>query len=484
MRLNHHTDVSAEGSERRPGTSLSRVVAPTPEARIYAVKELARRAGVSRDFFRNWRIEVRQDHTLVSLGPDSNGKVYFPHTTELQLQQFASNGIPVGRAAWFCPPEDTRTPPDLFVPFCDLSSDAFQPLYTQVGEKTVACRADLLVSFLFTLSRLEETLSAVRDEHSRFPASASIASRYSFLNRPILDEHGRAFQQVLFFLIPAWQPEKRALRLKLTHDIDDVGIPFQVRASLGHALKRKRPSAASRDVLALLSSVLPAELAQVETLADISKAHGMRSAFYWKVSSRGPRDSGYDPSSGKIKRVIDRLKQDGFELGVHPGYDTFQDRSKLAAEVAALRKTLNRNQMGGRQHYLRWSPETWLDWEACGLSYDSSLGFAEQFGFRAGTAYPFRPWSLSENRELHLVELPLLLMDCTPVKYMSLNLAEGLSQIRTLIERTAFTGGVFTLLWHNTPFLDPDYDGWYEAILGLLSGVPSCEVPANSEELW
>ena len=460
------------------------MINPTPEARVYAVKELARRAGVSRDFFREWRIEVRQDHTVVSFGSDSSAKVYFPHISEIQLRQLASGGIPVGRAAWFHPPGHKGIPADLFLPFCDLSCDSFQPLYTEVDQKTVACRADLLVSILFTLSRVEETFSPARDEHSRFPASASLAFRHNFLNRPILDEHGLAFQQVLSFLLPSWRPETRTMYVKLTHDIDDVGIPFQARASLGHAFKRKRLSAATRDVLGLVTPALPAELVQVEKLAAISSTHGMRSAFYWKASPRGPRDSGYDPSSEKIKRVIDRLKLAGFELGVHPGYETFANRSKLADEVAVLRKTLDLNELGGRQHYLRWSPETWLDWEACGLSYDSSLGFAEQFGFRAGTAYAFRPWCLRENREINLVELPLLLMDCTPVKYMKLSLAEGVRQMEALIQRTAFTGGVFTLLWHNTPLLDPDYDGWYEAILGLLSGVPSFHLPSNSESLW
>jgi len=178
------------------------------------------------------------------------------------------------------------------------------------------------------------------------------------------------------------------------------------------------------------------------------------------------------------------LRELGFELGVHPGYDTFRHRPRLASEVEYLQRALRLHSPGGRQHYLRWSPDTWLDWEACGLSYDSSLGFADRFGFRAGTAFPYRPWSWRDNRELNLIEVPLILMDCTPVKYMNLSRAEGLARIQTLIRRIERTGGVFTLLWHNTPLLDPDYDGWYERILDLVADVPPFHVPANAEELW
>jgi hypothetical protein len=130
------------------------------------------------------------------------------------------------------------------------------------------------------------------------------------------------------------------------------------------------------------------------------------------------------------------------------------------------------------------TPQTWLDWESCGLRYDSSVGFADQIGFRAGTSFPFQPWCWAENRELDLIEVPLILMDCTPVKYMRLNIHEGLERIRDLVRRVQKTGGVFTLLWHNTPLLDPDYNGWYEAILDFLAGAKACDIPLAAADLW
>jgi len=454
------------------------------EARRYAVKELARRAGVSQEFFSKWTVEVTPERTTVSFGPERNARLHFAHDVGGALEKIATGTIPVAYAGGPQDPHDGGQLPELILPFCDSETDSRAPLYRTSGMGASTCRLDLLVSFLFTLSRVEETLSESLDVHGRFPASASLAARHDFLERPILDEHVFAFREALSSLIPRWQPQARAFHFKLTHDIDDIGIPFGLRTALGHSLKRRRPAATLRDFLSLQTAVEPAELRQVRKLAAISLSRGLHAAFYWKGSSRGPHDSGYDPAQRKVQRVIDSLREAGFELGVHPGYETFLDRAGLKSEVEYLRQALGVRSPGGRQHYLRWSPATWLDWEACGLSYDSSLGFPDRFGFRAGTAFPYQPWSFEHNRELNLIEVPLVLMDCTPVKYMRLARAEGLERIKALIRRVKRTGGVFTMLWHNTPLLDPDYDRWYEPILDLLVGAQRFDVPASASELW
>ncbi len=468
----------------------------TVEARYYALKELARRAGVSRAFFESWKIESTAEKTVVSLGSEVHGQIVFVHQN---LTDPIAAKSSVARAGWLNPSEGSALCADLILPFCESREDARKPLYQSSAPNasvsnapvsndsilnSVTCRLDVLRSVLFTLSRTEETMSESVDEHQRFPASASLAVQHNFVERPILDEHGLAFEQALLALCPGWRPQRPAFRVNLTHDIDDIGMPFEFRTAFGHSLKRHRPAGTVRDLLSTCSSIEPVELLQVRKLAEISAARGLHSAFFWKGSSRTPHDSGYDPGHFKVQRVIESLRQRGFELGVHPGYQTFRDRANLASEVAHLRQTLRISSAGGRQHYLRWCPATWLDWEACGLAYDSSLGYADRFGFRAGTAFPYHPWSFEYNRELQLIEIPLILMDCTPVKYMRLALSEGLPRIATLIGRVKRTGGVFSLLWHNTPLIDPEYAGWYEAILDLLAGVKSFDLAANLPELW
>ena len=69
---------------------------------------------------------------------------------------------------------------------------------------------------------------------------------------------------------------------------------------------------------------------------------------------------------------------------------------------------------GVRYHYLRaLYHETLPLLEQAGFTYDTTMAFAEHEGFRCGCSFPFRPYSLAEERPLDLVELPLAVMDGT-----------------------------------------------------------------------
>jgi hypothetical protein len=180
--------------------------------------------------------------------------------------------------------------------------------------------------------------------------------------------------------------------------------------------------------------------------------------------------------------VIAWAKDEGIELGVHPGYETFRSRVTLQKEVQRARAAIGRGAVGGRQHYLRWCPETWTDWESCGLAYDSSVGFADQVGFRCGTCFPYLPWLLNRDRCAELLEIPLLVMDAALVQYMKLNPQRSREVVRGLLKRCSLVGGVFTLLWHNTSLFAP-YWQHYLPILEMLSGAMNYEWETELNEL-
>jgi hypothetical protein len=457
--------------------------AQTPEVRRYAVKELARRAGVTSDFFDSWEIQCLGERTTVTLISGSSKQIHFDCAPEEDLARTANGDFPIAKTSYPIGYSNLSDREDLVVPFCKSAADQTVPLFQRQLDGSYLCPLDLLFSVVLTLSRVEECLCSVRDLHDRFPASSSVATKFDFLERPIIDEYGLAFEQVLRELVPSWRPGARTFSVKLTHDIDSIGIPLQLRTTVGHTLKRRRPGSTFQDLLAHLSEADPSELRLVRRLAEISRSRGLHSAFYWKGSPQTQMDDGYDPFHPKVQRVIANLRDQGFEMGAHPGYYTFRAPPELRNEVERLRAALGSKNLGGRQHYLRWSPETWLDWEASGLVYDTTVGFADRIGFRAGTSFAYRPWSLAENRELNLIEIPLIVMDCTPVKYMGLPRAEGLERVRKCIERIRKVGGTFTMLWHNVPLMEPEYQGWYEPILDMLGDSRPFTLP-TAEALW
>jgi hypothetical protein len=118
---------------------------------------------------------------------------------------------------------------------------------------------------------------------------------------------------------------------------------------------------------------------------------------------------------------------------------------------------------GQRYHYLRVDPHANLAaLPALGLRYDSTLGFPDAPGFRAGIAQPFRPWDLTAERPLDLVEIPLAAMDVTLAedRYLGLAVHEAEDRLLALLDRAAEDGGGFAVLWHTDRFDPGTARGW------------------------
>jgi len=464
-------------------------------ARYWAFKELARRAGVSHDFFKSWTVEISPGATIIHLQPGTTKQIVFKNLSDDKNgDDLASSAFRTVRARWMSDPEEPikSAIPDLIVPFCERAENERHPLFWQATADRIECFADLPASTLFTLCRVEETQARHLDVHSRFSASMSVACRDGFLDHPVVDEWGLAFAQAIEALVPGWRPKPRRLCAKISHDIDEVGLPaglwqiqrngngsplartgwmilpFDLRHAIKLSLEHRNPLRGAKQLLRTVAPGQPSCLELVRTVVRAAQEKGLDSAVYWKASRLGPFDSGYDPRHDRIHKMIQWLGEHSIENGVHPGYGTFGCPQELRAELQILRSVLGREPLGGRQHYLRWCPETWIDWENCGLAYDSTVAYADQVGFRAGTCVPYHPWLLSLDREARLLEIPLLVMDACLLESMRLRGDELLNAVSRLIHRCRVVGGVFTFLCHNTTLRDASFVREYEQILDML----------------
>jgi hypothetical protein len=122
---------------------------------------------------------------------------------------------------------------------------------------------------------------------------------------------------------------------------------------------------------------------------------------------------------------------------------------------------------GGRQHFLRWAnPDTWRNWEAAGLSYDSTLAFSEAVGFRTGTSRPYRVFDLRARRPLRLVERPFQVMDVTLLSSMALSLEAARAAVMDIAAQCRRYGGCLGILWHNNTLLRSAREQrWYASLI-------------------
>lgn len=348
--------------------------------------------------------------------------------------------------------------------------DGSKPFVERRENGDVVFHADILAATFFMLSRWEETVTDSADEHGRFPATASVAYRQGFLDRPIVDEYAQILGAWLRVLLPDWQPRKQSFRINLTHDIDAIKSA-SLRMLASDIVKRKNFNTATRTLKALITPRKDQYLLNIYRMAQLSQQNGFKSSFYFMSAEPSKYNAGYDPTSSYLQSCIRHLEQQGHEVGFHPGYESVENPTQFKLEKEKMDKVLRKKRYGGRQHFLRFRvPDTWRQWEDANLSYDSSLGYADHEGFRCGTCHAFRVFDVLQDRELNLLEIPLIIMDVTLRQYRQLTPEQGREIILLLAKRCKQVDGIFTLLWHNTS-LDGPWKDWraiYKSVLPAL----------------
>jgi hypothetical protein len=287
-----------------------------------------------------------------------------------------------------------------------------------------------------------------------------------------VDEWLGVLRQLVQRLWPRLPLQQHQFRIVVSHDVDhpsrfSFGSKRQLLQRMaGSALKQQDWLSAVRAPLIRLASrhqLHPADpFNTFEWLMDQSDAAGIQSAFYFICGRTNPQlDAQYEPEHPAIRALVRRIYERGHEIGLHPSYNTCHSPSAIAAEAARLRRIaaeegIGQSQWGGRMHYLRWQwPTSAHGWEQAGFHYDSTLSYADRPGFRCGTCHAYPMFDPVAQRQLQLIQRPLIVMECSVIAEHYLGLGYGpaaLALIQQLQQCCRAVGGQFTLLWHNSHF--------------------------------
>jgi hypothetical protein len=146
-----------------------------------------------------------------------------------------------------------------------------------------------------------------------------------------------------------------------------------------------------------------------------------------------------------IAGAIQKLASAGREVGLH-GIDAWIDSSKGREELEEIRTLSGVSETGVRMHWLYYDQQSPVVLEKAGAAYDSTVGYNETVGYRAGTTQVFKP--LETKR---LLELPLHVMD-TALFYpthLALSPAQAKALLNSMVENTGHFGGALTINWHD-----------------------------------
>ncbi|MBR1631739.1 MAG: hypothetical protein IJ680_07770 [Paludibacteraceae bacterium] len=341
------------------------------------------------------------------------------------------------------------------------------PQLEMVGH-TLVCHADLLASSYFLLTDYEQSISTIRDEHGRFPASASLPFRAGFLHRPIVDEYGCYLRRLLRRVgIDIDEPQAGFERISLTHDVDLLTQYHSVHGALG-GVKGLLTGRGDR-LKTILRSIWSVENDPLFTYAwllqqDARLPHAEKILFVKSCIPENQYDKpGYSLRSGAFRRLVDLCQQHGATIGLHGSYTSGEGGTQLAAERTRLQEALHRLHADDavslhRFHFLRYTaPEVLTDTTSnqgqplAGMTDDYSIGYAQMAGFRRGTCHAVRAISL-QTGVTQLMLHPLTVMDGTlsDARYMNQDEDDAYRYCCDLFRQIHRHHGEVVLLWHNS----------------------------------
>lgn len=275
----------------------------------------------------------------------------------------------------------------------------------------------------------------------------------------------------------------------LTHDVDHPAIRnhffdhtmlgFLYRATVGSVLDFLRQRKSFSQLARNWATVLSLPFVYIRLIKDpwdqfsryLQIESGFKSTYFFIPKGR---DAGIPVGSPEPRRAVKysvhgvasqvrKLKKEDREIGLH-GLDAWHEKGKARWEREQIAQVIGDCEVGVRMHWLYHDEKSPRVLEESGFSYDSSSGYNETVGYRAGILQVFKPLQAGK-----LLELPLNIMDTAlffPC-FLDLSPKRAKAIVSSFLQHAVRFGGVLTINWHDRS-LAPERC-WDEFYIDLIS---------------
>jgi hypothetical protein len=372
-----------------------------------------------------------------------------------------------------------------------------------VHRQGVIIFADIVASAFFWLSDWQQCYITDRDEHGRVPFKHSLQHALGVGQRPLVNEYAwlleKAAQSTGQPLVKRQWPNSN-FALAITFDIDSM------RKKRVQSVWEKTKSLTGNDRQgssvtqnwktwgrAVGQSLRPSDptRSSLTQILDQLEQQGLNGTFFLKsIIDRHSLDERDYLDTAFFRRFLDRLKNHGHEIAFHSSYEAGVNPHLLESELEQLRTYTDVDDIvTHRAHYLRYDPVTLID-ELChsDLRIDSSIGWADQIGFRTGSCWPHRWFNIAENKVSEIWEMPMMAMDLQLTKYMRLNAEQARERMRKQIDVVSRWNGILVWNLHEDLYDSVSAPGWssvFEDVLQYaMSKQPTVTPMHELRELW
>ena len=255
------------------------------------------------------------------------------------------------------------------------------------------------------------------------------------------------------------------LNVALTHDVDRTAKTYQYFTHFVKAIKNKN----FKEALYHISSINKSDTVywNFEEIIDLENKYGVKSTFFFLIESIPFRFYNisnwqlslgrYDINESRIISIMHYLDKNGWEIGLHGSYLSFQDINLLKIEKNMIEKLIGHHVMGIRQHYLNLNENTWSLQKEVGFMYDSSWGLTRAIGFKDSMSKPFQPFSDK------FTVFPLAIMDSC---YMNTSNREN--ALKKIIDTCIEEESILVINWHSNNFHEKEYPSYKKSYCKII----------------
>jgi len=261
-------------------------------------------------------------------------------------------------------------------------------------------------------------------------------------------------------------PGGSSFAIALSHDVDRIHKTFQ---RFTHSIGEARQGSL-RHALDIATSRNPDAYWRFDDIIRLERGLDTKSTFFFLHEAPGDErislrnrlllTGACRLDNPRVQNAIREIENSGWGIGLHSSSFARGDRERLREEKAILERIAKRPIRGVRQHLL--SPEVQSLWDpqiASGFSFDSTMGYSDRLGFRAGTCFPYCVEPASA-----FLEIPFQIMDG------AIDPSHRATEDRCLrvLREVEAVGGLLVLLWHQRFFNDsefPGFTGLYERLI-------------------
>ena len=306
-----------------------------------------------------------------------------------------------------------------------------------------------------------------RDAIGRIPFRDTYAGRHGLnLRVPYAAVAMRLLQREISKLMPA-SPERPLSPVEgaghfiiNTHDVDF--LPLDRLGSMSRLaknsaislllLKSPRLALGQLGKLVRLAAGGADPFDQVPRLAKRERQAAITASYYFIPRKKHAKDANYSLDQPRAREFVRQVETLGMEVGVHGSFTSLDTAAGLASEFGLLGEN-GFSAAGERQHWLRFTLDRLIPAvAAAGAQYDTSIGWSDRAGFRAGACFAFPPYDFEREAPANFLEMPLAAMDQGLMQHNPGPQTPREAAEEMLAASRRYGWGGISLLWHPAAF--------------------------------